>query len=285
VLPLTTDYWPAQAELRLNYSEYNHTLVLVQNQNDYNNGGLSAKGGREGRTGGGETHAARLEGRRRGKRGKRKTSGSLSLSARAPRRCPLIAPDMSALLEEMICQRQAQDYQHIVSDLVPPAKPGTSVYYFSLRNQVHAITWDKRSNTIDVRRHIHKRVIQDRKLVKFPYSYFLYSAHTGSFVNVQRDMEPNRDDPPWSYADNVLCDAHFYADDLSEGLKYRRIQSVAARQAKMSSGGATAVGMRGRVRWARPKSHWCPFLFLLCSSPLPLCLGVVSLGVLLSLRL
>ena len=44
VLPLTTDYWRAQAELRLNYSEYNHTLVLVQNQNDYNNG---QTGGRE----------------------------------------------------------------------------------------------------------------------------------------------------------------------------------------------------------------------------------------------
>lgn len=147
----------------------------------------------------------------------------LSLPCRGP------ITDMSALLEEMICQRQAQDYQHIVSDLVPAAKPGTAVFYFSLRNQVHTITWDKRSNSIDVRRHIHKRVIQDRRrLVKFPYSYFLWSAHTSSFVNVQRDMEPNRDDPPWSYADNVLCDAHFYADDLSEGLKYRRIQSVTA---------------------------------------------------------
>ena len=167
VLPLTTEYWPAQTELRRDYSEYNHTLVLVQNQNDYNN-------------------------------------------------------EMAGLLEEMICQRQAQDYQHIVSDLIPRPKPGVQVFYFSLRNQVHIISWDTRTASIDVRRHIHKRVIQDRKLVKFPYEYFLWSPHTASFLPVQRDMEPNRDDVPWSYADNVLCDNLFHTEELDERIKYRR---------------------------------------------------------------
>jgi hypothetical protein len=166
VLPLTTDYWPSPLELRKDYSEYNHTLALVQNQNDYNN-------------------------------------------------------DMSALLEEMICQRQAQDYQHIVSDQVPTPKPGTVVFYFSLRNQIHTITWNRAQNIIDVRRHIHKRVLLDRAIVKFPYEYSLWSPHVRAFLRVRRDMEPSCDDPMWSNADNVLCDAHSSAD-LSDGLKYRR---------------------------------------------------------------
>jgi hypothetical protein len=172
VLPLTTDYWPSATELRLNYFEYNHTLALVHNQNDYNN-------------------------------------------------------NTAALLEEITCQRQAQDYQHIVSDEIPLPKNASSqtVMYFSLRNQVHQITMDKRTNTIDVRRHVHKRVIQDLQLVKFPYAYFLWSPHANAFLPVRREIEPNRDEMKWSEADSLLCDK--YSAELTEEMKYRRNQSVA----------------------------------------------------------
>jgi len=176
VLPLTTEYWPTRDELKL-YSEYNHTLALVLDQNDYNN-------------------------------------------------------NMQALLDELICHRQAQDYQHCVSELCPPAKPGTVVYYFSLRNQIHTLTWSKALDTISVQRLIHNRVVnkaQERLLDKFPYNYYLWSPHQGEFLKVSRDMERSCDDPPWSYADNVLCDAHA-STNLKDGLKYRTNQSVTRMQ-------------------------------------------------------
>lgn len=193
----------------MNYFEYNHTLALLQNQNDYNNS-LSQLF---------IFHTSR--GIERASRPYLVTDIHFSL------RFVCLISDTGALLEEVICQRIAQDYQHIVSDEIPLPKDAknVTVMYFSLRNQVHQITMDKRTNTIDVRRHVHKRVFQDHlKLVKFPYSYFLWSPHTASFVGVQRDIEPNRDELKWSDADNLLCDR--YSQDLTEAMKYRRNQSV-----------------------------------------------------------
>jgi hypothetical protein len=57
---------------------------------------------------------------------------------------------------------------------------------------------------------------------KFPYAYFLWSSHTDSFLPVQRDIEPNRDEMKWSDSDNLLCDQ--YSADLTEEMKYRRNQ-------------------------------------------------------------
>lgn len=136
----------------------------------------------------------------------------------------LFLSDTLALLSEMNCQRLAQDYQHIINESTPkPAdKANLTVIYFSLRNQIHCLKYDRRTNTIDVRRYVHRRVVFDSQLVKFSYHYFLWSAHANAFLPMQRDIEPNRDDIKWSEADNVLCDR--YQADLT-GLKYRCNQS------------------------------------------------------------
>jgi hypothetical protein len=96
--------------------------------------------------------------------------------------------DASALLEELICQRTAQDYQHIVSDemVASSSKSAgsgggsgsgalsthTTTHHFSLRNQLHQITIDHAAQTINVRRLVHKRVSTDKKN--------LVSVHTAS---------------------------------------------------------------------------------------------------------
>jgi hypothetical protein len=168
ILPLTTDYFPSQAELIDKYYEYTYSLALVRNDNDYANSGKK-------------------------------------------------------LLNELICQRQAQDYQSIVATQIALEQRDTLLtHYLSLRNQVHRITLDLTTNQIDVKRYVHKRIINDLKLIKFHYNYHIYSDWTHSFQLIQRfHIEPSTDRLDWNYADNLLAGVN---DKFKETLKYRRIR-------------------------------------------------------------
>ena len=96
------------------------------------------------------------------------------------------------------------------------------VYYFSLRHQVHALSYDPARSTISVTRYVLKREVDAAaRLLRVPYHYYLYSPLTGSFLSCDRLIEPNRDDLDWNYADQKLAGQH---DDYEDKLKYRRVR-------------------------------------------------------------
>ena len=96
------------------------------------------------------------------------------------------------------------------------------VYYFSLRNQIHCLSYDPSTRTISVRRHVHKRVLINAvQLISVPYHYYLFSPLTGGFLACDRDIEPNRDDLDWNYADQLLAQQ---AEQYDDTLKYRKVR-------------------------------------------------------------
>ena len=96
------------------------------------------------------------------------------------------------------------------------------MYYFSLRNQVHCLSYDPSTRTISVRRYVHKRVLINAvQLISVPYRYYLYSPLTGGFLACDRDIEPNRDDLDWNYADQLLAQQ---AEQYDDTLKYRKVR-------------------------------------------------------------
>ena len=102
----------------------------------------------------------------------------------------------------------------------PSAAP--LVYYFSLRNQIHRLSYDSSTRTISVRRYVHKRVlINALQLISVPYRYYLYSPLTGGFIACDRDIEPARDDLDWNYADQLLAQQ---AEQYDDTLKYRKVR-------------------------------------------------------------
>jgi hypothetical protein len=98
-------------------------------------------------------------------------------------------------------------------------------YYFSIQNQLHRITYIRRgtaagasgsgagggsssgaggagsTGSFEIKRHLLKTAVQT--LDTIPYRYSLWSDHSQSFVSVERDIEPTRDDFDWNYADHV----------------------------------------------------------------------------------
>jgi len=131
---------------------------------------------------------------------------------------------------------------HLASPSPPPGSPNSTspssaspygshpaasshtplVYYFSLRNQVHCLSYDPNTRTISVRRYVHKRVLINAvQLISVPYRYYLYSPLTGGFVACDRDIEPARDDLDWNYADQLLAQQ---AEQYDDTLKYRKVR-------------------------------------------------------------
>ena len=250
MLPLTVDYLQSAEELLTHYAEYNYSLTLSDEH------------------------------------------------------------DNEALLEEIICQRQAQDYQNVTAhhhsapvaaspastplgpaspSLLPPsplpsppqpplprfnlavaaakrraehgrlsghreadkastspAAPSSSppplsasaargsaaassasaasplVYYFSLRYQVHCLSYEPARSSISVKRYVHKRWLANAaRLLRVPYRYQLWSPLTGGFLPCERAIEPNTDDLDWNYADQLLAGQH---DDYEDKLRYRRVR-------------------------------------------------------------
>ena len=114
---------------------------------------------------------------------------------------------------------------------------GALVYYFSLRNQVHCLSYEP-SRSISVRRYVHKRVLANaERLLSVAYHYLLYSPLSLSFLSCDRHVEPNRDTLDWNFADQLLAGQH---EEYADSLKYRRLRFAVIPPTQPPAGAADA---------------------------------------------
>ena len=261
MLPLTVDYLQSADELRLSHVEYHYALSLQDDDNnaalleeiicqrqahDYQN--VTQSRAQHAPPASRSTTAASLSApsaaatarisitlaavRRREKkqRAEREQLEQQQRTVQAEQSGRDEEGSSSADSDELRSRREGGGGGSLLSPSVSSASPSASappapvVYYFSLRNQVHRLSYDAPSHTIAVKRFVDRRVlVEHNTLSGRVYLYYLLSPLARCFLPCRRSIEPSVDDIDWNYADQLLADQREQLE-YHDKLRYRRVR-------------------------------------------------------------
>ncbi|EWM23480.1 dep domain containing protein [Nannochloropsis gaditana] len=221
ILPLTTDYLPTPEQLRKDYTESFYTLMLPE-------GDDSPKATTPSGTGNSHVQA--------------------------------MCRSHADLLEEMVCQRLAQDFQLVETSPGSPAAsllrlfgalPGggaggigvgrkgregggkRAVYTLSMGHRIHVLSYDESTRQVDVKHFLDRQGSNANSPQNHHrYRYQIWVPHTGRFQAVTQDFY--RFPTPeykWNYVDELICGYNDAPEDLlRQETKYRRKLYAMCRQ-------------------------------------------------------
>lgn len=159
-------------------------------------------------------------------------------------------------LEEMICQREAENFQVIESESISKDPPNLVTVHLTRHHEYHKLQFDKMNRQIQVVRYIHKLNVKSRGL-SIPYRYFLWSPCLLSFLAVDRDIcARDNSEFDWNVCDETICgmDVDF---EKQETLNYSRLRLAVIPPARVLDSACDMIqGNTGQILRSQVGKPW-----------------------------
>lgn len=131
--------------------------------------------------------------------------------------------DYRELVMEMVAQRFSQDFQLVTvedADGGAADQANATVFRLSMGHRIHEIVYNEETQTIDVKRYLQK-VTSRSDVDIMEYRYALWSPVTDGFLSVSQEFRKYPQiEYQWNHLDQLICG---YIDDMSEGIRYKRL--------------------------------------------------------------
>lgn len=139
------------------------------------------------------------------------------------------------LMDEMVRQRLAQDFQLVSPNSIDPAnfrrerhsstaisvgnEAGMIRHFLSMGYRMHVLTYDPSMDSVEVIRYESKHVRKFDPI--YEYAYFAYCNETKSYKKVRQSFTKYADQYNWNRVDRLICGAE--DREMREGMRFRRL--------------------------------------------------------------